>query len=75
MSRPRFNDRVTHDTMFKKVFFQPCTALCAVTAPPLSIIYYYCHKCHKCHCPLFAGVSSVTVDFPLLSSVTGFMYS
>ncbi len=72
MNKRPFSDGVTDDTSFKKVFSQPFTAWCAGVRCSLYIIYLYCYKCHKCHCPLFAGVSSVTLRFPSLSSVTTF---
>jgi len=74
MNKPRFSDTVTHDTMFEKVFFRHRTAFarwwCAVTASLLYIIYIYCHKCHKWYRPLFAGLSSVTLIFSIVSCVT-----
>ena len=77
MFKPRFSDTTTHDTMFKKVFFRHSSAFArlwfAVTVPLLYIIYIYCHKCHKCHCPLFSGVSSMTLVFALVSCVTGLL--
>lgn len=76
MFKHPFSDGMTDDSMFKKVFFRHSAACArlwfAVTAPLLYIIYIYCQKCHYCHWPLFSGLSSVTVVFPLLSSVTTF---
>lgn len=76
MFKHPFSDGMTDDSRFKKVFFWHRLAFtwpwCAASVPVLYIIYIYCHKCHYCHWPLFAGLSSVTVVFPLLSSVTDF---
>lgn len=74
MFKHPFSDGMTDDSMFKKVFFWHCLAFtwpwCAANVAFLYIIYLYCHKCHYCHWPLFSGLSSVTVVFTLLSSVT-----
>ena len=72
MFKHPFSDGMTDDSMFKKVFFQPFSAGFGGVWRSLYIIYNYCHKCHYCHWPLFAGLSSVTGLFPLLSSVTDF---
>ena len=70
MNKHPFSDGVTDDTSFQKVFFQPFSARFGGVWRSLYIINYYCHKCHKCHRPLFAGVSSVTLLFAVVSSVT-----
>ena len=76
MFKHPFSDGMTDDSMFKKVFFRHYSSfsplLPVVTVHLLYIIYIYCQKCHYCHWPLFSGLSSVTVVFPLLSSVTTF---
>jgi len=72
MNRHPFDDTATHDTSFKKVFFRHSPYSRTAASYALSIIYIYCHKSHKCQYATRTGLSSVTVQNCLLSSVTTF---
>ena|GEM_PF-6046144 len=75
MNKHLFNDGLTHDTARNKVFFRhhklrhPWVSAATDT---LYIYYIYIIKRHKCQCPMQTGVSSVTGQNHLLSSVTAF---